>query len=678
MQRKIRKRIMAAVLCGGWLFAGNPALAQETPTYQLEEIVVQAESEKSNPQESTINVKVVSPGKASTIPELLRQSAGIDIQQRAVAGDNQDGTVKLRGFDARRYTVLLNGRQINSAGVMGGQYIDWTTIALNTVEKIQIIKGGQSAAHGNTLGGVINIITKDSGDNGGQINLVTGSQGRRDYQFQYGGNAGKLHFNITGGKTETDAFLKNNDYESEQLGLRLQYDFTQKDELTFGISHTDSRRGFIRANIPGTADYDPSYPVSDGETLSPGGPMTTPNPGSYWKKYNTYYDLSFRHKTDHGFWRVDYWKNNEKRREVNYNAAGTSVVLDRTVISDTSDSLGISGQYSAGNHTYGYGAEYKRLRYGYGWYDVRPAGSSDLYPSQKVDLWGLYVDDNWKIDKRWSAYLGLRYDHFAGSPDDARGSAMRDTRESALSPKLSFTFRNNAATATFFSINHLWRAPSMAEYYWWSQNYNTASTGMGSNPGYRQALKPEQGMGYEVGVEHRFSPKYTSKVTFFYQDIKDYINFQHSYPYYCYNVDQVKVWGAEWENIYKMDAHHKLSLNYTNQHTAKVGASRNDAGLMGELDYRPRHKVALAYEYDAKPWQIRYTINAVSSQKALYNNTATDIGGYTVHNLSITREMGKERTLSFYIDNLFDKKYVEQINYPLPGRAYYVSLIQKI
>ena len=678
MQKKIRKRIIAAAVISGCLLFGATAAAQETPTYQLEEIIVQAENEQNKSLDSTINVKTVSPGKAATIPELLRQSAGIDIQQRSVAGDNQDSTVKLRGFDARRYTVLLNGRQINSAGVMGGQYVDWTTIAVNTVEKIQIIKGGQSAAHGNTLGGVINIITRDKGDNSGQINLLAGSQGRRDYQIQYGASGGKLQFNITGGKTETDAFLKNNDYESEQIGIRLQYDFTQRDSMTFGINRTESRRGYIMANKPGTAGYDPSYPASDGETMSPGGPMTTPNPGAYWKKYNTYYDVSFRHKTDHGFWKVDYWKNNEKRREVNYNAAGTAVVLDRTVVSDLSDSFGISGQASVKNHTYGYGAEYKRLRYGYGGYDVRPAGSSDIYPSQKVDLWAIYLDDSWKMNNRWSAYLGLRYDHFSGRADDYRGAAMRDTNESSLSPKMSFTFRNNDTTSTFFSVNRVWRAPSMAEYYWWSQNYNTASTGAGSNPGYRQALKPEQGISYEIGAEHRFSSKYSSKITLYYQDIDNYINFQHSYPYYCYNVDQVKVWGAEWENIYKMDDHNKLMLNYTNQHTMKAGATRNDAGLMGELDYRPRHKVSFAYHYDAKPWQIRYTINAVSSQRALYNNAALNIGGYAVHNLAITRELDKTRLLTFYINNLFNKQYVEQVNYPLPGRSYYISFVQKI
>ena len=676
---KLNKKTLATAVAAGILLTGMPVMAEDVPSYNLEEIVIQAEGITKSKADTTVNVKTVSPGKASTIPELLRSSAGIDIQQRASAGDNQDGTVKLRGFDARRYTVLLNGRQINSAGVMGGQYVDWTTIPLNTVEKIQIIKGAKSAAHGNTLGGVINIITRDKGANGGEINILSGTNGRHDYLFNYSGSAGKLNFNVIANKTETDAYLRNNDYEAKQYGLRLNYDITDKDTVSAGVNRTETKRGYIIENKPG-ANYDSSYPISDGESLSPSPSVSSPlNPGAYWEKTNTYYDFAYKHKTERGFWQVDYWKNDEKRREVNYNAAGTAVELDRTIVSDKSDNIGISGQTKINGHTIGYGGEYKRLRYGYGYYDIRPTGSTDqIYPSQKIDLWGTYVDDSWKLAERWSAYLGLRYDHFSATRDDSRATTMRDYDTDSLSPKLSLSFRNNATTNTFVSVNRLWRAPSMAEYYWWSQNYNSKMKAGSTNPGYQQQVKPEKGYSYETGFEQKVSDKYNTKVTFFYQDISDYINFQHAFPFFCYNVDSVKVWGAEWENVFKMDESNSLILNYTNQHTKKVGATRTDAGMTDALDYRPLHKASLAYQYDAKPWQVRYSINFIGDQKALYNNTVNSIGSYTIHNLAVVRELDKTKSISLYVDNIFDKQYVEQIGYPMPGRSYYVNFTQKI
>lgn len=661
---------------------GLPAYAAETPSYDMEEIIITADAYRPAMADGTVNAKLVTPGKATTIPEILRQSAGIDVQSRAIAGDNQDGTVKLRGFDARRYTVMLNGRPINSAGVMGGQYIDWTTIPLNTVEKIQIIKGAKLASHGNTLGGVINIITREDAA-GGNLNLLAGQNGRYDYLFNYAGKTEKLRFEVTGNKTGADAYLRNNDYDATQLGVRLAYKANGADSFEFGVNNTEAKRGYIVANSPGNPGgvaYDPSYPVSGGDTLSPGGTgiPTVPQPGSYWKKYNTYYDFSYKHRLESGFWQITYWKNDEKRREVNVNSTG-AITLDRTVVSDRSDNFGFNGQYTAKGHTYGYGAEYKRLRYGYGWYDYRPAGAADIYPSQKVNLFGAYIDDTWQLDRRWSAYVGLRFDKFEGRKDDSRATAMRDFDANALSPKLNFSFRNNADTTTFISLNRLWRAPSMAEFYWWSQNFSSAVIGGKANPSYQTQLKPEKGMSYEVGTEHRFNARYTSKITFYYQDIRDYINFQHVYPYFCYNIDHVKVWGAEWENTYKMNAASRLIFSYTNQHTRKIGTAAVDTvGLQGELDYRPRHKASLAYMYDKQPWQFRYSVNYVGRQLDGSSGTTVAIGGYVVHNMALVRELDAKRTIGLYIDNLFDKNYMEQYNYPMTGRLVGVAYNQKI
>ncbi|HEY3425361.1 MAG TPA: hypothetical protein VGL27_11235, partial [Negativicutes bacterium] len=103
----MRKYLLTITMLVGLLVNASVTFAEETPGFNLEEIIIQADAYQAPVNSSTVNVKVVSPGKASTIPEILRFSAGIDIQERSIAGDNQDGTVKLRGFDARRFTVML-------------------------------------------------------------------------------------------------------------------------------------------------------------------------------------------------------------------------------------------------------------------------------------------------------------------------------------------------------------------------------------------------------------------------------------------------------------------------------------------------------------------------------------------------------------------------------------------
>ena len=664
-------RIALFALC--FLLSAGPAMADELPSFDLQEIVIVGDAIKAPIPEDTVSVRYVNPAKTATLPEILQQTTGIDIQLRSPVGDNQDSTVKLRGFDARRFTVLLNGRPINSAGVMGGQYIDWNTLPLSVIEKIQIIKGAKSAAYGNTLGGVINIITKEK-PSGGEATIVMGDQGRNAYYVQQGGSNGNLTFDVYANHQAANAYLRNNDFKQDQVGGRFGWG-TDNDKFLVGLNYTDTRRGYIVANNPAAANYDPSYPVSLGDTISPGGPQTTPNPGSYWNKRNFNYDLTYRHKTANGQWQLSYWKNDERRREVNYSSTG-ALVLDRDVVSDLSDSFAFTGKEKRHGNEWGYGVEYKRLRYGDGTWYVKPAGSSDMYPSQKVNLFGAYLDDTWSLNKRWNAYAGLRYDYFQGSPDSVLWTNGQTADYNALSPKLSFSWRHDKTTTTYISVNRLWRSPSMAEFYWWAQNFNS---GAGVNPSYHTPLKPEQGMGYELAMEHKYSTKHSGKAGLYYQAVDDYIQFQHVYPYYSYNINHVNLWGLELEHRWQMDEKNSLTLNYTYQKTEKSGqAATDNKGLSGELDYHPQHKIGLTWAYDAKPWQIRYIFNYVSTQSDGMTTPGTvyTIPGYTVHNLEFVRDLGGNRSLSLYLQNIFDQSYVEQYGYPMPGRRFLLALTQ--
>ncbi len=679
-QKKLAVKILLALA-----MATTPVYAAQPPIFALEEIIVSADAYRPALEAETVNVKIVSPGKATSVPDLLRQVAGLDVQMRTSIGDNQDGTVKLRGFDAKRFTVLIDGRPANMSGVMGGSYIDWNSIPLNDVERIQIIKGAKSAAHGNTLGGVINIITKQPGNKqaSGEINVMAGENGGYQYLFNYGGKTDKVSWRVLYNKYGEDDFFLNNDYDAKQYGAELGYAFTDKDELKLRVNSTKAKRGYIIRNDSTVPWYDPSHPLigsNETETLAPSitGYSAPLRPGAYWEKDFTGYDYTWTHKLSGGSIALRYWKNDEERREVNFSTTGT-VEMDRVVPSDQSSGWQLDGDYKRGAHNYAYGLDYKQMRYGYGWYTVLPTGvdPNGIYPSQKANLFGAYINDTWQLDDRWSGSLGLRYDSMQGRRDDPRGTLVPDKDYSGLSPKINFSFRNNADTTTFLSANRLWRSPSMAEFYWWKM--------LPGNPmklGTHSDLKPEKGWEYEIGAAHKISPNYTTKISVYYQDIQDYINFTHHFPFSVYNIDQAKLWGVEWQNNYKLNEQSSLLFNYINQHTKKNGVLASDnLGLKGELDYRPRHKATIGYQYDAKPWQLRYTIDYTGHQTANYpygSSNTVAIGGYTVHNLAITHEIQKDSSLTLSVVNLFDKAYVEQYNYPMQGRIFGVSFNQKL
>ncbi len=655
--------ILCALLCGT-----TTAYANNLPTFTMPDVVIYASAENVD---TVVNAQQVNIGSAKTVPELLRNTAGIQIQARPNAGGNEDLTVKLRGHDSRHYTVLMDGVPQAMSGVMGGGYVNWNAIPLGMVERIEIIKGAKSAAYGQSEGGIINIITKKSAD-AGELQLTAGTNDRRQYVFNYGVQTDKLGMRVYANKSEQDAYLRNSDYDNEQAGINLNYKLSKTDSLRFNYDHQQLKRGLVIANTP--SNYDSHYPISSGDGFA--SYQGAIGDGSYTKIYRNNFNVTWNSDRENGGDTLTYWKNYEKQREHNVNAG--KVMFDRYNVTDKSSGVMYKGNSKVNDkHHLGYGVDYKRLRYGYGWYNVRNDGG-DLYPSQKLDVWGAYIEDNWQMDDRWLTNIGLRYDKMKGERDAAQATNIGSMSESALSPKLNVHFKNDERTTTSFGINRIWRAPSMAEFYW---HFSADAFARSAN------LNPEKGWGYEASLALQFNDKLYSKATAFYQDIKDYINFTHQYPFRCYNIDKAQLWGFELENTWKLDDSSNIFLNYTNMHTKKEGVLAEDKiGLRGELDYRPRHTLALGYQYDEGKWHARYDMTYTSSQKATLGYPATkqglpyeekEIGGYVVHNLSATYDLTKNSSVNFSLYNIFDKDYCEIYGYPMEGRVFTATFTQK-
>ncbi len=121
---------------------------------------------KIKEEQSTPNATVVIPelllqGISSNLDGALFRQPGVDVQRlQEIGGALDDDSIKIRGFGSRRITLAYDGRILNTPGTAGGYFIDWTTVPLTNIEKIYIIKGVSDPRYGNTLGGVINLITR--------------------------------------------------------------------------------------------------------------------------------------------------------------------------------------------------------------------------------------------------------------------------------------------------------------------------------------------------------------------------------------------------------------------------------------------------------------------------------------------------------------------------------------
>ena len=118
---------------------------------------------------AVINLEEIEARNDTSVADLLRNMPGIHVTQPS----GQGGVTRIfvRGGDQNLTMVLLDGIRVNDPNDSRGSAFDFSTINMNDVERIEIVRGPQSAVYGSdALAGVINIISKSHADEfGGSI-----------------------------------------------------------------------------------------------------------------------------------------------------------------------------------------------------------------------------------------------------------------------------------------------------------------------------------------------------------------------------------------------------------------------------------------------------------------------------------------------------------------------------
>ncbi|MBA3035913.1 MAG: hypothetical protein FP814_05400 [Desulfobacterium sp.] len=211
--------------------------------------------------------KYVKAGKVEGIDDILMNIAGIDVMKSSGVPDSQ-ASIMMRGFDDSRFIVAIDGRPLTGSTGKANTSIDWSALTLGDIEKIEIIRGGASAAYESAEGGVINIITKKGVKRDSPVPRLTYAQ---DYSanFDYtdaishserinvDGGIGGLTYFLNYGHRDDDAFLKNNDFKGEDYSARFTYLFPFQGLLLLSHKGSSSEMGNPVVNWPGFAGYDP-------------------------------------------------------------------------------------------------------------------------------------------------------------------------------------------------------------------------------------------------------------------------------------------------------------------------------------------------------------------------------------------------------------------------------------
>ena len=161
------KLLVAAMAATGCAFSAT-AIAQTTTaiaTAKVDTVIVTATRTPTRVDQALGDVTVIDRGQieqsaGKTLAELLGQQAGV--QFWANGGQGKPSSVSLRGLEARHTLLLIDGVRYSSA-TLGTP--TWENIPLESIERIEIVRGPLSGLYGSdAVGGVIQIFTRQGKD----------------------------------------------------------------------------------------------------------------------------------------------------------------------------------------------------------------------------------------------------------------------------------------------------------------------------------------------------------------------------------------------------------------------------------------------------------------------------------------------------------------------------------
>tara|TARA_B100000575_G_scaffold146900_1_gene117287 strand:- start:48479 stop:50977 length:2499 start_codon:yes stop_codon:yes gene_type:complete len=129
----------------------------------LDEIILSVARSESNVNQIAEKVSVIKSEdffltSPSTGAELLELSPGVRIQKSQGGG----GSPVIRGFEANRVLIVVDGVRMNNAIYRSGHLQNSITIDPNNIERAEVIFGSSSVGYGSdALGGVIHYYTKN-------------------------------------------------------------------------------------------------------------------------------------------------------------------------------------------------------------------------------------------------------------------------------------------------------------------------------------------------------------------------------------------------------------------------------------------------------------------------------------------------------------------------------------
>lgn len=465
----------------------TPSRVPENPYGQIFGTTILQSSKSAD----VIDSEEIAQSGARTVPELLKGHVGINVKE--YMGNGKTAQVDLRGFGETAPSntlVLIDGRRTNQVDISG---TDWMQIDINSIERVEIVRGPQSVLYGdNASGGVINIITKRGKGVKPEIGLAyeTGSYHYNKYAAGALGGSPFLDYAINASTSDSNGFRGNSDLD--------QMDYTN----TFTIRPAD----YCRVRLDGGYHKDwfgmPGS-VTDQQIVSDGWRVCD-DPGNRGKTEDLF-----------GLVGLDIFGMG--------GASGTTISTDVIARSRRSATLSFftPDWYESNSHIRTFGITPKasiessigcvsnRLVAGVDYYLYKDSITStnwanmlfgdkrqkDIITIQEQTV-GIYASDTAALTERLNINGGVRGEWAGWSIDqEFITPSMNDKRAFEYAFDCGANYMYNETSAVYANIARTFRFPAVDE--WYQSTISVFGTLSG---GLNLDLVPQSGMNYEVGI----------------------------------------------------------------------------------------------------------------------------------------------------------------------------------
>jgi len=430
---------------------------------------------------TVVTAREIEEMNAHTVAEVLNRIPGLFINFIGGVGSfGATSLIHIQGSDQRHVLVLVDDVPWN---FLNSGAAETNSIPVGIIERIEVIKGPASSAWGSSLGGVVNIITKQAGTAkrpSGSVSASYGEEHTQDYRAEVSGLAGPMGYYIFGGRQYSDGLLSSRNFDNHSLYSKFHIPLS--DEVGIGLSV-----GYSEPEI-GIGDFPSADFTQKGES------RTFFTTGSI--------DASLTGELE---FNLSLYRFQQKSTLMN-NALGLGMsgsagelYLDTTY---DEGKTGGSGKlvWAYGMHTAVLGMDIEKGDLDQTLHAGTMLQSMGLpettFTRPDIEKWALYANDTMVMD-RWSITPGIRYDH-------------NSITGSFTSPSLGVTYRLGEETIARASAARGFTIPPLS----WTSG---GSLFLDPNPN----LEPEKVNSYQAGVESAALRYLWVKGTVFHHEVED-------------------------------------------------------------------------------------------------------------------------------------------------------------